>query len=108
MKAIALLAVCGLAALAGCQVSGRGEVDTRRPSARAEATAGYVMPYEATRETEWVASTDPSATRGTIARGQMVMFDRTPDTSMAWQQAKVNGTVRNVRPGDFSMAANRR
>ena len=115
MKAFALLAACGLATLAGCQVSGEAEVDTtRRPSARAEmgagggAAAGYSMAYEAAEDTEWAASADASATRGTIRRGEVVMFHRTPDTSQQWQQARLaDGTVRYVRPNAFRMSSGR-
>jgi hypothetical protein len=114
MKAFLMLAVCGAAAMAGCQVSGDRDVDTtRRPSARVETstttvdrttstTAGYTMAYQATRDTEWAASTDASAARGTLQRGDRVMFMRTPDASTDWQQARLpDGTVRYVRPADF-------
>ena len=108
MKAIALLAAGGLAMLAGCQVSCEAEVDTtRRPAARAEATAGYSLAYEANQDTEWAASNDASAQRGTIRRGEVVMFNRAPDASLEWQQAQVNGTVRWVRPNAFRMASSR-
>lgn len=122
MKAFALFAACGLAAVAGCQVSGGRDVDTtQRPAARAEASvsapgsgsmsgsgagmgAGYTMTAEATRDTEWAASSDTSAARGTIRAGDTVMFNRSPDTSMEWQQARIgDGTVRYVRPADFRM-----
>ena len=35
------------------------------------------------------------------------MFNRVPDTSMAWQQAQVNGTVRYVRPTAFRISTSR-
>ena len=109
MKAIALLlAACGMAVLAGCQVSGRRDVDTtRRPTARAEATAGYSMAYEAAEDTEWAASADASARRGTIRKGERVMFNREPDASSEWQQARVNGELRWVRPKAFRMTVSR-
>jgi hypothetical protein len=108
MKAIALLAACGLAVTAGCQVSGSAEVDTtQRPSARAEAVAGYSMAYEANQDTEWAASNDASAQRGTIPRGKRVMFSRAPDASLEWQQAQVDGTVRWVRPNAYRMVTTR-
>lgn len=110
MKALTLLALCGVAALAGCQVSGRGEVDTTgRPEARATATAGYSMPYEAAEDTEWASSSDmATATRGTVRRGEIVMFNRAPDTSAQWQQARLaDGTVRYVRPTAFRMSSSR-
>lgn len=108
MKALALLALCGVATLAGCQVSGRGEVDTTgRPQARA--TAGYSMPFEAAADTEWSSSSDmATATRGTVRQGEIVMFNRAPDTSSQWQQARLaDGTVRYVRPTAFRMSSSR-
>lgn len=108
MKAIALLAAAGLAVLAGCQVSGEAEVDTtNRPAARAEAAAGYSLAYEAAEDTEWAASADASARRGTIRRGTVVMFNRAPDASLEWQQARVDGELRWVRPKAFRMATTR-
>ena len=122
MKAVTLFAACGLmtfATLTGCQVSGDSEVDTtQRPSARAEvevggadasSTAGYTMTAQATRDTEWSASTDASAARGTIRAGDRVMFNRAPDTSMEWQQARtVDGRIVYVRPADFRVTASAR
>ncbi len=106
MKAFALLALCGVATLAGCQVSGRGEVDTTGRPARA---VSYSMPFEAAEDTEWASSSDVvTATRGTIRRGDIVMFSGAPDTSMQWQQARLNdGTVRYVRPTAFRMSSSR-
>ena len=120
MKAFALMVAGGVAAaaLAGCQVSGDRDVDTtRRPSASAEVSTGtgtgmaasYTMTAEAVRDTEWAASNNPSATRGTIRAGDTVMFGAAPDTSMGWQQARLSdGTVRYVRPADFRMRASAR
>ena len=120
MKAFALLAACGLATLAGCQVSGEAEVgSTRSSSTRGEmgmasggggagATGGYSMAYQAAEDTEWAASADASATRGTIRRGETVMFNRAPDSSQQWQQARLaDGTVRYVRPNAFRMSSSR-
>ena len=120
MKAFALLAACGfvtLAAVGGCQVSGDSDVDTAdRPSARAEvevggtggAAANYTMSAQATRDTEWSAGTDATAARGTIRAGDRVMFDRAPDPSMEWQQARtVDGRVVYVRPADFRVTVSR-
>ena len=100
MKTFVLLTACGLAMASGCQVSGDKEVDTtHRPVAEAPT---YSMTYEATRDTEWVASTEAGATRGTLRSGNRVMFSHMPDTTLAWQQAKLtDGTVRWVRPADF-------
>ena len=125
MKVSALFVAGGIAAaaLAGCQVSGDSDVDTtRRPSAGASVStdttmgtgtsasvttgsaASYTMTAEATRDTEWAASNNPSATRGTIRQGDTVMFGTAPSTSMEWQQARLSdGTVRYVRPTDFRM-----
>jgi hypothetical protein len=113
MKAIALLAACGLATVAGCQTSKDKDVDTtHRPSAHGEmemgtsSTAGYTMSATATRDTEWAASTDPSAARGTLRAGDRVMFNRMPDASMEWQMARTaDGRTVYVRPADFRMAA---
>ena len=106
MKVLALAAMCGLATLAGCQVSGEAEVDTtNRPAARAEVDTtgtGYSTSYTATRDTQWAASTEPSAARGTLRAGDRVMFNGAADTSMEWQQARtVDGRVVYVRPADF-------
>src|SRR3954463_13820713 len=113
MKAFVLLAACGAAAMVGCQVSHDRDVDTtHRPTAHVDTTStttGYTMAYQATRDTEWAASTDTSAARGTLQRGDHVMFMRTPDASMDWQQARLpDGTVRYVRPADFRPATTTR
>ena len=106
MKAFVLLATCGLAAVAGCQVSGDRDVDTtHRPSV--EASTGYTLSYEATRDTEWAASSAASAQRGPIRQGEKVMFNRSPDPAMEWQEAKVNGVVRYVQPNAFRVATSR-
>jgi hypothetical protein len=107
MRVIALLAVGGLAALAGCQTSGRAEVDTTaRPSARAAAaTDGYSMRYQAADDTEWAARADAAAPAGTIREGEVVMFDRAPDASLEWQAARrPDGTIVYVRPAAFRPA----
>ena len=126
--AVAVLAACGvttLAALAGCQRSGDRDVDTsRRPSARAEVQvgdtsgttagstsmgAGYTMTAQATRDTEWSAGTDTTAARGTIRAGERVMFDRAPDTTQEWQQARtLDGRIVYVRPADFRVMGSSR
>ena len=130
MTAFALLAACGLVTfgtLTGCQVSGDSDVDTsRRPAARAEVevggagttagsstsggmAAGYTLSAQATRDTEWSAGTDATATRGTLRAGDRVMFDRTPDMSQEWQQARtVDGRTVYVRPADFRVSASSR
>jgi hypothetical protein len=109
MKTFVLLAACGLAMASGCQVSGDKQVDTtHRPAAAAAPAPTYTMTYEATRDTEWAASTDASAARGTLRVGDRVMFSHAPDTSTGWQQARLSdGTVRWVRPADFRAAASR-
>jgi hypothetical protein len=109
MKALLIVAACGVATAVGCQVSKDHHVDTdHRPAAHMDASA-YTMPYEATRDTEWAASTDANAARGTIARGDRVMFMRAPDASSSWQQARLSdGTVRYVRPADFRAVATAR
>ena len=110
MKTFVLLTACGLAMASGCQVSGDKDVDTStRPQASAEATVQapapaptYSMAYQATRDTEWVTGTDANAKRGTLRTGDRVMFSSAPDTSLAWQQARLaDGNVRWVRPADF-------
>jgi hypothetical protein len=121
MKAIALVVAFGfvvVGTLAGCQVSGDSDVDTtRRPSARAElevggtggTSANYTMSAQAIRDTEWSAGTDATAARGTIRAGDRVMFDRAPDPSMEWQQARtVDGRIVYVRPTDFRVSARSR
>ena len=117
-KLIAAFGLATLATLAGCQVSGDSDVDTsRRPAARAEVEmggtggttggsasmgAGYTMTAQATRDTEWSAGTDATAARGTIRAGDRVMFDRAPDPSTEWQQARtIDGRIVYVRPADF-------
>src|SRR5688572_25954203 len=119
MKVVALLAACGLATLgtiSGCQVSGDSDVDSSgRPSATAEVQVGgtdttaYTVSAQATRDTEWTAGTGAAATRGTIRSGDRVMFDRAPDASMEWQQARtVDGRIVNVRPADFRVSTSTR
>ena len=111
MKAIAILAVGGLAALAGCQVSGRTEVDTTaRPSARATVAAeGYSMRYEAASDTEYATRAGAATPSGTIRQGEVVMFDRAPDASVEWQAARrTDGTIVYVRPSAFRLAASSR
>ena len=104
MKRFVLLIACGLASIGGCQNSGHEDVDTGSHSTAAAAPA-YTMPYQATRDTEWTSSTDPGATKGTVRMGDRVMFTTTPNTGLAWQQAKLaNGHVRWVRPADYRAA----
>jgi hypothetical protein len=112
MKALVLAAACGLAVVAGCQTSKDKDVDTHsHPAAKGEMqvgtpAAGYTMTATATRDTEWAASTDASAARGTLRAGDRVMFNRMPDTSMEWQQAcTTDGRTVYVRPADFRMTA---
>jgi hypothetical protein len=109
MKAFLIVAACGLATAVGCQVSKDHHVDTdHRPAAQMD-TSAYAMAYEATQDTQWAASTDANAARGTIARGDHVMFMRAPDASSSWQQARLSdGTVRYVHPADFRAVATTR
>ena len=109
MRAALLFAACGLAMVVGCQVSRDQHVDTHHRPAADTASTGYTMAYEAARDTEWAASTDANASRGTIARGDRVMFMRAPDANNGWQQARLSdGSVRYVRPADFRPAASAR
>jgi hypothetical protein len=115
MKAFALAAACGLAVVAGCQTSHDTDVDTHnRPAAKGEVqvgtpAAGYTMTATATKDTEWAASTDAAAARGTLRAGDRVMFNRRPDTSMEWQQARTaDGRTVYVRPADFRVTASTR
>jgi hypothetical protein len=109
MKTIVLLAACGLAAMAGCQVSGEAEVDTTaRPPANtgAAASTGYTMSYAATRDTEWRSGTEASAKTGTLRTGDRVMFNRAPDMTMEWQPARTaDGRTVYVRPADFAASS---
>ena len=101
MKTLTLLTLFGLAALAGCQGAGGGDA---QPAADARPGTGFSMPFEAAQDTEWVASTKKGAERGTIGRGEIVMFKRAPDSSKAWQQARIgDGTIRYVQPQSFRM-----
>ena len=115
MKALLLMAACGLAAVAGCQVSGEAEVDTtRRPSARAQAGGGeYTMPYVAVEDNQWEVGPQAAArSGGMIKRGETVMFSRAPDTSNmsdVWEPARLpDGTVGYVRPIKYRPATGRR
>ena len=105
MKAFAGLTTCMLAAVGGCQVSGEAEVDTQqRPAAEVKVDTGYTISATATRDTEWRASTDASAARGTLRAGDRVMLNRAPDTSMEWQPARTtDGRTVYVRPADFRL-----
>jgi hypothetical protein len=104
MKALALLTACTLAALAGCQGSGRDKAD-EPGQAPARPGTGFSMPFEAAEDTEWAASTKTGAQRGTIAQGEVVMFKGEPDPSKAWQQGRIrDGTIRYVQPKSFRMS----
>ena len=94
---VVLAALMGGAGLvAGCQTSDYHHVDTRnRP-------ADYNYAYTATRDTEWKATTASDSMGGTLTRGTTVHFDRSADSSMTWQQARLDdGSIRYVHPADF-------
>ena len=98
----------GFALASGCQMSGRTDRTSSSRSTEttvrgdAQMTTGrFDQTYEATRDTEWVSSTAADAERGTLMRGDRVMFDRAPGTS-DWQEARTTtGRTVYVRPGDF-------
>ena len=99
----------GIAFMGGCQRSGSADATARSDSGMsAEATAStgrFDQAYEATRDTEWVSSTAADAERGTLMRGDRVMFDRAPGTA-DWQEARTTtGRTVYVRPGDFRRAS---
>jgi len=102
MKNLIVLAALtgGMIAVTGCQVSNdHAHVDTtHRP-------ADYTYEYRAIQDTPWKASTASYANSGTIARGTRVYFDRSPDRTMSWQQARLDdGNIRYVHPTDFEAA----
>ncbi len=100
MKQWMLLAALtgGMFAVTGCQMSENRHVETtNRPM-------NYTYEYRATQDTAWRSSTAADANSGTVNRGSRAMFDRTPDRSMTWQQARLDdGTVRYVHPTDFEL-----
>ena len=109
MRSFAPLMACGLATLAGCQVSGEAEVDTtRRPSAPAPAAGEYTLAYVALEDNQWeVGPQAAGRSGGMIRRGGTVRFSRAPGMSEDnWEPARLpNGTVGYVRPIKYQPAA---
>jgi hypothetical protein len=104
-----IVALAGIAFVGGCQRSGSTDTTARSDSgmsAEVTTTTGrFDQAYEATRDTEWVSSTAADAERGTLMRGDRVMFDRAPGTA-DWQEARTTtGRTVYVRPGDFRRAS---
>ena len=112
-----IVMIGGLALASGCQMSGRTDRTTSRSDTtmsgetrvRGDATmttGRFDQAYEATRDTEWVSSTAADAEKGTLMRGDRVMFDRAPMMDAAWQEARTTtGRTVYVRPADFRRAS---
>jgi hypothetical protein len=62
----------------------------------------YNIPYEATKQTEWVSNPQsPNPTKGNLQTGSKVLFNREPSPIGAtWQDAKLEDG-RFVHPADF-------
>lgn len=64
----------------------------------------YNIPYEATRQTEWISNPQsPNPTKGNLQAGNKILFNREPSPIGAtWQDARLeDGNVRFVHPSDF-------
>ena len=111
-----IVMIGGVALASGCQKSGSTDRTTssNSPGVSAEVRTGdaamtttgrFDQAYEATRDTEWVSSQAADAERGTLMRGDRVMFDRAPMTDAQWQEARTTtGRTVYVRPADFRRA----
>ena len=110
-----IVVLTGIAFVGGCQRSGSTDTTARSDSSMrgdtsrrgdADMTTGrFDQAYEATRDTEWVSSTAADAERGTLMRGDRVMFSQ-PPMNAEWQEARTTtGRTVYVRPGDFRRAS---
>ncbi len=98
MKNVILLGALlgGMSVITGCHMN------DDHPMAGVHDPARYTIAYQATKDSDWKSSNEPDASTGTVTKGTIVYFDRMPETSETWQQARVgDGYVRWVHPSDY-------
>ncbi|HKG14261.1 MAG TPA: hypothetical protein VKB12_13120 [Pyrinomonadaceae bacterium] len=70
----------------------------------ATSLADFKLPYEATKDTDWISNPNaPEPRTGSLKKGDKVFFSREPSgAGETWQDAKIpNGTRKFVHPADF-------